>query len=161
MESLSPLAATWAYAGAGRLHEGTCVAIVDIDGTLADASARQYLLRSEPPEWRLFSLQAGSDPPIPLTVELVRLLSGCLPIVVSSGRPSYAIDMTVHWLNEHAIPWDVVALRPENDTVPKVNHKLRVVDALRGSGLKPIIAVDDSSLVGQAYRDDGICFIQA
>lgn len=132
---------------------------MDLDGTLACPAHRQQFLLTEPPDWVKFSMRAGDDTPNFAQIEWLRSKNGNRSVVILSGRPSYTLGITISWMNVHGIPWNAIALRPSDDTVPGIEHKLRVLAALRGAGIFPVLAVDDSEAVGVAYRAAGVACI--
>src|SRR3546814_4350088 len=70
----------------GPLAPGPAV-IVDLDGTLSDASGRQHFLDRRPKDWNGFFRAVGQDPVVAHVVRLVELLDEEL-LVVQLGRAS-------------------------------------------------------------------------
>ena len=154
--SFSSSAASWKFSTLRALREGDNTILIDLDGTLACPAHRQHFLLTEPPDWVKFSITAGDDPPNLAQIEWLRFEHRYSSVVILSGRPWYALPVTLSWIEAHGIPWNAIALRPSGDTVTGIEHKLRVLSALRGAGILPMLAVDDSEPVGAAYRTAGI-----
>lgn len=152
-------AASWAFANAGTLMQGSRPILVDLDGTLSDTTHRRHYLSSKPPDWVGFSLAARRDP---ANIAIISWLGSNYlenPIILTSGRPSYSLSLTQLWLGEHGVRWNAIALRPQGDTVRGVKHKLRIVAALKMMRLIPEFAIDDSEEVSLAYSEVGVkCF---
>jgi hypothetical protein len=159
IEKFPQEAATWAFAHTATLVQGSKPILVDLDGTLSDTTHRQHYLSSKPPDWAGFSLAARRDPANFAMISWLRDNYLDNPIIITSGRPSYAAWLTRLWVAEHGVRWDAIALRPRNDTVPGVSHKMRIVAVLRVLGFMPEFAFDDSGEVSLAYSEVGIrCF---
>lgn len=80
----------------------TNIVIVDIDGTLSDASERaEKYLSKEPKDWDKFYDACGSDKPIQEIVDLVCALSDSYGIVFCTGRRRSTNDATRQWLRDN------------------------------------------------------------
>jgi hypothetical protein len=149
-------AATWFFAGGDLLRQEPKAILVDLDGTLSDPAHRTHNLHSTPPDWKSFSLAASRDAP---KVKQIAWLDHHYldhSVIVVSGRPSYSMDLTLAWLALHHVRWNLIALRPDGDVVRGLDHKLRVLSALRKLGFVPKLAIDDSVPVRVAYMAEGL-----
>ncbi len=81
--------------------------LVDIDGTLAINTGRS------PFAWE----RVGEDHLNPAVATLVQQLAQNHAIVVLSGRSAVCRDLTLAWLDRHAIPYTSLFMRPEADQV--------------------------------------------
>lgn len=80
----------------------TNIVIVDIDGTLSDASERaEKYLSKEPKDWDKFYAACGQDKPIREIVDLVCALSDSYGIVFCTGRRRSTNDATRQWLRDN------------------------------------------------------------
>lgn len=149
-----PSAATWYENRPLNLDSDTV--LVDLDGTLSDPDHRRHFLLTHAPDWDAFSHGAASDPPMPVVIDDVNARHAHMNIIISSGRPHFALKLTVEWLLANNVEWDLLALRPKHDFVRGVQHKLRVLEALRRIGIAPSIAIDDSPEMASAYVEEGI-----
>jgi len=149
-----PSAATWRENRPLNV-DGDAV-LVDLDGTLSDPEHRRHLLLTRPRDWHAFSHGAADDPPMPDAIADVNARHARMNIIISSGRPHFAMRLTVGWLSANHVEWDLMALRPEHDLVKGVQHKLRVLKALRDLGIEPSLAIDDSPEMASAYLAEGV-----
>ena len=78
------------------------IVVVDIDGTITDASERaaKYLSK-EPKDWDGFYAACGQDKPITEMVRLVEALSDSYGIVFCTGRRRSTNDATRQWLRDN------------------------------------------------------------
>lgn len=82
----------------------TDIVIVDIDGTVTDASARaEKYLSKEPKDWEGFYNACGEDKPIFPIINLVEALSVPYKIVYCTGRRKSCEDATRQWFKDHHI----------------------------------------------------------
>lgn len=143
----------------GPIEPGPCV-LVDLDGTLADARHRLHHLDRKPRNWDAFNGAAGKDPLITATFRWLESLGDHLSIVILTGRPTTVADLTVAWLAQHQVRWDLLAMRPANDRAEAANLKRRLLDALRHLGFDPQLAIDDEAGVVAAYERAGVPCLQ-
>jgi hypothetical protein len=149
-------AATWLFADWELVRQQPKAILVDLDGTLSDPAHRTHNLHSTPPDWKSFSLAASRDPPKAKQIAWLDHHYIDHSVIVVSGRPSYSMDLTLAWLALHHVRWSVIALRPDGDVVRGLDHKLRVLSALREQGFVPKLAIDDSIPVRLAYMAEGL-----
>ena len=116
--------------------------IVDIDGVLADAEHRQHLLRGRR-RWGDFFARAGDDSLIEEFGRLLELLTDDLCVVLLTARPVSIHAITVHWLEEQNLRWDLLVMRPPDDYDPSPIMKMNAVGDLRDHGFDPQLALDD------------------
>lgn len=141
---------------AGPLEPGRVV-VVDIDGVVADTSARQHLLDGPGRRnWDAFFAAAGADRPLTAVPTLLDTLDAALAVVLVSGRPEWLVDTTIDWLTQHGVRWDALVVRRPGDRTLASRFKLRVLRALGAAGLSVVLAVDDDETVVEAYRQAGI-----
>jgi len=86
------------------IMQGTPIVVIDIDGTITDASARaEKYLSKETKDWDGFYEACGEDKPIEPIIELVQVLSVHYDIVFCSGRRQSVEQNTKDWFNKHHI----------------------------------------------------------
>jgi hypothetical protein len=145
----------------GPVEPGPCV-IVDLDGTLADARHRLHYLDRRPKDWPGFNGAAGKDALIVSTHRWIDATADHLSVVIITGRPTTVCDLTVDWLVRHEVRWDLLAMRPADDRAEAANLKRRLLDAVRGLGFVPLLALDDEPAVATAYERAGVpCILTA
>jgi hypothetical protein len=130
------------------------VAVVDIDGVVADVRHRLHHVTGRPKDWRSFFAEAGADPLLPEGEETVRRLAGAYDIVWLSGRPERLRTVTEQWLRSHDLPSGPVRLRPDGDFTPSRVYKVRALDDL-GRTRTVGLLVDDDPRVLEAARAAG------
>ena len=142
--------------GAVRLP-GAAV-IVDIDGVLADTSARQHLLDRPGGgrDWDAFFAAAGDDLPFSEVPAMVRDLPADTTVVLVSGRPDWLADLTVDWLTRHDVRWDLLAVRRRGDRTAANRFKRAVLAGVRAVGFTVTTAFDDDSRVTAMYAAEGV-----
>lgn len=130
------------------------LAVVDIDGVLADVRHRLRHVRARPKDWRAFFEAAPDDPLLDEGARVVRALAEVHEVVYLSGRPEICRDDTLAWLTHHDLPSGAVHLRPQDDRRPGRFFK---VDALArlARGRDIAVLVDDDPLVCEAARAAG------
>ena len=142
----------------GAARPPGAVAIVDIDGVLADTSARQHLL--ELPgggrDWDAFFAAAGDDLPFSEVPALVHGLAPEVAVVLVSGRPDWLADLTADWLIRHGMRWNLLLVRRRGDRTGAARFKRAVLSSIRDTGFSVAMAVDDDERVTTMYAAEGI-----
>jgi hypothetical protein len=136
------------------------LAVVDVDGVVADVRHRVHHVRKRPKDWGAFFAAARSDPPHAEGVELVRRLAADHEIVFLTGRPAHLRQDTEAWLARHGLGGHRLLMRAEGDRRPAAQVKLR---ALRDLGRRRTVAVvvDDDPLVLSAVEEAGFPVLRA
>ena len=122
------------------------LAVVDIDGVVADVRHRLHFIENGRRDWGAFHSAAGTDPVLAEGRELAELLSAEHEIVWLSGRPEWLRPLTEAWLAEHGLPAGPVLLRGNYDHRPAATFKLGVddedlvIEALTGAGFPAVRA---------------------
>ncbi len=130
------------------------IAVIDVDGVVADVRHRLHHLRHRPPRWGRFFEAAGEDELLVTGARLVRDLARVHEIVWLSGRPEYLRELTREWLTGHGLPADRIELRAWADHRPAATVKL---DRLRQLAQHATVAaaVDDDPDVIAAFTRAG------
>lgn len=136
------------------------VAVVDIDGVLADVRHRLHHVRATPKDWAAFFAAAPHDPVLPEGRETAERLAEVCEVVYLSGRPEHCRDDTLAWLARHALPPGRLLLRPLGDRRPA---RLLKVERLRQIAAERSVAVlvDDDPMVLEAAREAGFDVLPA
>jgi phosphoglycolate phosphatase-like HAD superfamily hydrolase len=149
--------------GAGSWHarrvvttmdERRPIAIVDLDGVVADVRHRLHFLQTRPKDWDRFFAEAHADPAHPEGLAVIARLADDDEIVFVTGRPDRLRDETVEWLETLGLDKHRLMMRPQGDRRPAAQVKPELVAALardRDIG----IVVDDDAFVLDALRDAG------
>lgn len=136
------------------------LAVVDIDGVLADVRHRLHHVRSQPKDWDAFFAAAPRDPLLEQGRDVVRRLAEVCEIVYLSGRPERCRKDTEQWLAEHDLPTGELRLRRAGDRRPA---RLVKVEQLRRMARTRTVSVlvDDDPMVQEAARAAGFDVLPA
>jgi phosphoglycolate phosphatase-like HAD superfamily hydrolase len=131
--------------------------IFDVDGVLADATARQHHLNGPGrKDWQAFFGAAGGDEVITEVARLAELIDPSLTLVLLTARPTTILDITVDWLNRHGLRWDLLVMRPAADYLPSPDAKRLAVRELRAAGFDLRLAIDDDRRNVDMFHAEGI-----
>ena len=135
------------------------IAVIDIDGVLADVRHRLHFLDGHK-DWGGFFRAASKDPLLATGYDTVTQLAEVYEIVYLSGRPERCRRDTEWWFVKHGIPEGELRLRPHRDMRPARLFKL---DELRKLRLRAPVAVlvDDDQQVCDAAREAGFDVLPA
>lgn len=138
--------------------------LVDIDGTLSDASNRaETYLGGEKPDWDGFYAACGEDEPIRRVIDIIEVLSRAYDIVLCTGRCKSCEEATREWLARYApslmhVP---ILFRKDGDT----RHDMVVKPELLGAYMKefhkkqPYAVFEDRDSMVAKWREMGYtCF---
>ena len=131
------------------------LAIVDIDGVVADVRHRLHHVERRPKDWDAFFAAAIDDPPHPEGVAVVQRLAEDHEIVFLTGRPRWLRADTEAWLEANGLGGHRVVMRPRHDRRPAARVKLELVKEL-SAGRQLDIVVDDDEAVITALREAGL-----
>ena len=139
----------------GANNDARPIAIVDIDGTIADVRHRLHHIQgSRKKNWKAFFEAMDHDMPIGPVIERVRELAKTTEIVIVTGRPESYESRTVRWLEKYDVPFDRLLMRRAGDRRQDFVAK---EDLLRELPIERItLAIDDRGPVCEMYRRHGI-----
>ena len=136
------------------------IAVVDIDGVLADVRHRVKHLDKRPKDWGSFFREAAQDPPLAEGLDAARRLADVYEVVYLSGRPEHLRRDTEAWFRRHDLPPGELHLRPRNDFRPARDFKVSMLRRLQQRA--PIaVLVDDDEAVLDAARQAGFDVLPA
>lgn len=133
----------------------TAVAGFDLDSTLCDTTIRQGMvpeIKAGLKTWDDYSMACASDVPISGVVQLARLLWPGYKIWIMSGRSECARNLTTQWLDLHAVPYDNLLLRPDDDSTENGLLKVRWIKELEAAGLSLSLMVEDWPVTAETIR---------
>jgi phosphoglycolate phosphatase-like HAD superfamily hydrolase len=136
------------------------IAVVDIDGVLADARHRQHHVQVYPKNWDAFFRAAPYDEPLPEGFAVVRELASRYEIVYLSGRPERIREATQRWLTKHDAPGGRLVLRKDHDRRPARVMKLAALRKLAKQH-EIAVVVDDEPEVCETFQTAGFQTFQA
>ena len=126
------------------------VAVVDIDGVVADVRHRLHHVAGRPKDWRSFFAAAADDGLLAEGEHTVRALAEVYDVVYLSGRPERLRRVTQDWFARHDLPEGELLLRPFDDDP-------RVLDAARAAGFDvlPATWMGEHTALREAQERDG------
>jgi hypothetical protein len=142
------------------MDDARALAVVDIDGVVADVRHRLHHLDGRRKDWDAFFAAAADDPPHLEGVNLVHKLAADHDVLFLTGRPERLRRTTTAWLERHGLGGHRLAMRPPNDRRPAAQVKLR---RLREEERRQPIAVvvDDDLKVVAAVQGAGYMVLHA
>jgi len=136
------------------------LAVVDIDGVLADVRHRLHHVQRSPKDWDAFFAAAVADTVLDEGRAVADRLAEDHELVYLSGRPERCRDDTVTWLEANELPDGRLLLRPQGDRRPARVFKLdRLTDLASNRDLA--VFVDDDPAVCEAARRRGFVVFEA
>jgi hypothetical protein len=130
------------------------LAVVDIDGVVADVRHRLHLVESRPKQWAEFFAAAAADPPLDVGVTLVRELAADHDVIWLTGRPERTRAATETWLAAQGLPTASLLMRGDRDFRPARVTKRDELRRLRRSRDVRVVVDDDPEVVA-LLRADG------
>ncbi|WP_419469314.1 hypothetical protein [Candidatus Frankia alpina] len=130
------------------------LAVIDVDGVVADVRHRLRFLRAWPGDWDAFFAAASADPPLAEGVTLVHQLARDHEVVWLTGRPERSRTATSRWLGEQGLPLGELRMRPDDDRRPARLFKRAELRQL-GACRQVAVVVDDDPAVVDLLRADG------
>lgn len=138
--------------------------IVDIDGTIADASHRMHHIAGEfdnqgmvkPKDWDAFFDACVDDEPIPHMVRLMDALVMHEDVLLVTGRSDRVRDLTEAWLKKYNICHEKLYMRKAGDHRPDDVVKSELLDQILADGYQPVFAFDDRNRVVKMWRERGV-----
>jgi hypothetical protein len=123
------------------------LAVVDIDGVVADVRHRLHYIEGRPRHWDRFFSAATDDPPLPEGVALVKELSADHDVLWLTGRPERTRRATKAWLAAQRLPTDPLIMRPNRDFRPARVTKRDELRRLRADREIAIVVDDDPQVL--------------
>ncbi len=123
------------------------LAVIDIDGVLADVRHRAHHLDRPAPDYRRFFAAAPRDPLLSEGSAVVHRLAEVCEIVYLSGRPDHCRRDTLDWFARHGLPPGELHLRPERDYRPARLYKVEVLRGLRRRAPVSVVVEDDPDVI--------------
>jgi hypothetical protein len=130
------------------------LAVIDIDGVLADVGHRLHFLRRRPKDWKGFFAAARTDPPHPEGLARAAELADGHEVVLLTGRPEGCRADTEAWLAEHGVEHELLVMRPPGDRRPAAEVKVGLLRVL-ARGRQIAVVLDDDRLVVEAMEGAG------
>lgn len=129
------------------------LAVIDIDGVVADVRHRLHLVQERPKQWDAFFAAAAQDPPLAKGVTLVLRLAADHDVVWLTGRPERNRRLTARWLAAQGLPDAPLLMRPNRDFRPAKVTKRDELRRLRADREVAIVVDDDPDVVALLTAD--------
>jgi hypothetical protein len=130
------------------------LAIIDIDGVVADVRHRVHYVEQKPKDWDRFFAAAIHDAPHPEGLAVVATLATECDVIFLTGRPEHLRADTQSWLDANGLDGHRLVMRPEGDRGPSARFKVRRLQQL-ARGTTVAMVVDDDAKVIAAMKDAG------
>ncbi len=124
------------------------LAVVDIDGVLADVGHRLHFLDHRPKDWDRFFDAARSDTPHHQGLALVaELVASGNQLVLLTGRPERCRADTEAWLREQGVDHELLVMRPRRDRRPAAEVKVAQLEVLARGRVVAMVVDDDQRVI--------------
>lgn len=130
------------------------LAIVDVDGVVADVRHRLGHLARRPKDWDRFFADAVDDPLLDEGAAVVRRLDDDHEVVFLTGRPAHCRADTERWLEANGLGGHRLVMRPPGSFRPAAEAKVAMLAEV-AVGREVGIVVDDDPSVVAAMRAAG------
>ncbi len=128
------------------------IAVIDIDGVLADVRHRLGHLDKRPKDYRSFFREAVKDPALPQGLDTARRLAEVYEVVYLSGRPEHLRRDTEAWFRKHDLPGGELHLRPRNDFRPARDFKVTMLRRFQERAPVAVLVDDDPGVLDAARQ---------
>ncbi|HJR25935.1 MAG TPA: hypothetical protein VJ804_10705 [Acidimicrobiales bacterium] len=123
------------------------LAIVDIDGVVADVRHRLHHIEGRRKSWQRFFDEAGDDGLHEEGRAIVERLREDHEVVYLTGRPRWLEGVTRAWLEEHGLGGHRLVMRPDDDRRPAAQLKVEALHRLADGRVVGIVVDDDRRVV--------------
>jgi phosphoglycolate phosphatase-like HAD superfamily hydrolase len=138
------------------------VILWDLDGTLFDCNHRLRHILGEKPDWRLFHQLTPFDRPLLPAVMMYKALLSYryeghfTQSFILTGRSDLYIGCTKDQLEQHALEYHALYMRPHGHEVSSAQLKSEFVDEIVAAGYTPVLAFEDEPRTVAMYRERDI-----
>ena len=130
------------------------IAVIDLDGVVADVRHRLQHLERTPRDWDAFFAGIPEDPVLPEGRAVVERLAPDHDLVYLTGRPERTRRATQAWLDRHRLPRGELIMRRDGDRRPARQAKPSLLRKL-AAGRTVAVVVDDDPDVCAALGKQG------
>ena len=128
------------------------LAIVDLDGVVADVRHRLHHISGRRKDWDAFFAAAARDDLHPEGAAVVATLATSHEIVFVTGRPDHLRAVTEAWLLEHGLDGHRLVMRPAGDRRPAAVVKVELVRSLAADRAIGVVVDDDDAVLAAMRR---------
>lgn len=126
------------------------LAVVDIDGVLADVDHRLHHLERRPKDWDGFFAAARSDPSHAQGLALANELAEHHDVVLLTGRPQRCRSDTEAWLADQGVAYQLLVMRPAGNRRPAAEVKVALLGILARDRHVAVLVDDDPAVTAAA-----------
>lgn len=130
------------------------LAIVDLDGVVADVRHRLHHVAGRPKDWDAFFAGIPDDPLLAEGLAVAQRLAGDHDVIYVTGRPEHTRGATQGWLDRNGLPAGRLVMRRAGDRRPARVTKPQLVRRL-ATGRRVGVVVDDDPEVCAAMAAAG------
>jgi len=135
--------------------------ICDLDGTLCNTTHRQKWMQGEMKNWTMWNASIYKDTVNEWCKAIVnQMYNANHPVVLCSGRGEEYRDITVEWLRDNKIQYDVLLMRQAKDNRKDAIIKEIILDFEILTRFKPLVVIDDRKQVVDMWRSRGLTVLQ-
>lgn len=137
--------------------------VFDVDGTLADCSARQVYLRFKPRNWKTFKDKILEDGPHHDVIWMMQLFTSLgHTVLIATGREEQERANTEAWFSKHGITGNYLEMfmRENGDYRDDSIVKKEMLDHIRDKYGEPFMVFDDRDRVVKMWRENGVRCMQ-
>src|SRR3954471_25047094 len=109
---------------------GPPLAVIDLDGVVADVRHRLHHVSGTNKNWLAFFAAVGEDDVLAEGRAVLERLAGDHEIVYLTGRPERTRQATQDWLDRHELPRGRMIMRSDSDRRPARLLKPRLLKTL-------------------------------
>ena len=136
------------------------LAIIDIDGVVADVRHRVHYVEQRPKNWDAFFAAAIDDEAHDEGLAVVETLAATCEVIFLTGRPEHLRDDTQGWLDGHGLGGHRLVMRPEGDRGPSARFKVRRLQQLARKRTVAMVVDDDDKVIA-AMKEAGFPTLHA
>lgn len=127
------------------------MAVLDIDGVLADVRHRLHHIEGPGRDWDAFFREVSADPILEEgRADAQAAAASGLGIVYLTGRPERCREDTVRWLTAHGLPDGELMMRRDTDRRPARVLKVEALRQLSGTREVAYLLDDDPEVLAAA-----------
>ena len=131
------------------------IAVIDLDGVLADVRHRLHHLDGGRKDWDAFFAGIPEDPVLPEGRAVAERLAADHDVVYLTGRPERTRAATEAWLDRHGLPPGELVMCRERDRRPARVTKPALLRGYAAAGRRVAVIVDDDPAVCAELEQQG------
>jgi hypothetical protein len=131
------------------------LAVIDLDGVVADVRHRLHHIEGDDRDWASFFAGIPGDPLLAEGAAVAERLAADHDVLYLTGRPERSRADTEQWLTRHGLPRGELVMRRDRDRRPARVTKIALLDRFVAAGRVVGVVVDDDPKVCAAMRNRG------